>query len=194
MKRQSSARNKKAKIPPVSKNPKVFEDAFEKSIGQHPADYLIEKLRGGSSVSSIEYLFDILSADIAMKNRCTSKGFDYYYIIAQERMKAMRKRTAHNKLVRDRIPEIIEASGRTCVVVTLPDDAYIRALDAKLNEELAEYQQSKSLEELADLLEVMGAVVKARGYTWDDLTRVRKEKRAARGAFDKRIFLQEVVE
>ena len=194
MKRQRPAKNKKVNMPPVSKNPKVFEDAFEKSLGQHPADYLIEKLRGGSSVSSIEYLFDILSADIAMKNHCTCKGFNYYYFIAQERMKAMRKRTVHNKLVRDSIPEIIEASGRTCVAVTLPNDAYIQALDAKLNEELAEYQQSKSLEELADLLEVMGAVVKARGHTWDDLTRVRKEKRAARGAFDKRIFLKEVIE
>ena len=194
MNRQTPLRSKKTKKPAVSKNPKVFEDVFERSLGQHPADYLIEKLQGGSTVSSIEYLFDILSADIAMKNNCTYKGFDYYHIIAQERMKAMRKRTVHNKLVRDRIPEIIEASGRTCVAVTLPDDAYIRALDAKLDEELAEYQKSKSLEELADLLEVMGAVVKARGYTWDDLTRVRKEKRAARGAFDKRIFLQEVVE
>ena len=194
MKRQRPAKNKKVNMPPVSKNPKVFEDAFEKSLGQHPADYLIEKLRGGSSVSSIEYLFDILSADIAMKNHCTCKGFNYYYFIAQERMKAMRKRTVHNKLVRDRIPEIIEASGRTCVAVTLPNDAYIQALDAKLNEELAEYQQSKSLEELADLLEVMGAVVKARGHTWDDLTRVCKEKRVVRGAFDKRIFLKEVIE
>ena len=46
----------------------------------------------------------------------------------------------------------------------------------------------------ADLLEVMGAVVKARGYTWDDLTRVRKEKRAQRGAFEQRIFLKEVIE
>ena len=194
MKRQTPPKSKKTKNPAVSKNPKVFEDAFEKNLGQHPADYLIEKLQGGSSVSSVEYLFDILSADIAMKNHCTCKGFDYYYMIAQERMKAMKKRTVHNKLVRDRIPEIIEASGRTCVATMLPDDAYIRALDAKLNEELAEYQQSKSLEELADLLEVMGAVVKARGYIWDDLTRVRKEKRAARGAFDKRIFLKEVIE
>ena len=194
MKRQTPPKGKKRKKPAVSKNPKVFEEAFEKNLGQHPADYLIEKLQGGSSVSSVEYLFDILSADIAMKNHCTCKGFDYYYMIAQERMKTMRKRTVHNKLVRDRIPEIIEASGRTYVAVILPDDAYIRALDAKLNEELAEYQQSKSLEELADLLEVMGAVVKARGYTWDDLTRVRKEKRAARGAFDKRIFLKEVIE
>ena len=104
------------------------------------------------------------------------------------------KHTVHNKLVRDRIPEIIEASGRTCITEVLPNDAYIQALDAKLNEELAEYQQSKSLEELADLLEVMGAVVKARGYTWDDLTRVRKEKRAQRGAFDQKIFLKEVIE
>ena len=194
MKRQTPPKSKKTKKPAVSKNPKVFEEAFEKNLGQHPADYLIEKIQGGSSVSSIEYLFDILSADIAMKNNCACKGFDYYYMIAQERMKAMRKRTVYNKLVRDRIPEIIEASGKTCVAVTLPDDAYIRMLDAKLNEELAEYQQSKSLEELADLLEVMGAVVKARGYTWDDLTRVRKEKCAARGAFDKRIFLREVIE
>ena len=95
----------------------------------------------------------------------------------------MQKRTVYNKLVRDRIPEIIEASGKTCAVEVLPNDAYIQALDAKLSEELAEYQQSKSLEELADLLEVMGAVVKARGYTWDELTRVRKEKRAQRGAW-----------
>ena len=59
---------------------------------------------------------------------------------------------------------------------------------------MSEYQQSKSLEELADLLEAKGAVGKARGYSWDDLTRVRKEKRAARGAFDQRIYLKEVIE
>ena len=67
-------------------------------------------------------------------------------------------------------------------------------LDAKLQEELNEYQKSKSLEELADLLEVMGAVVRARGATWDDLTRVRKAKREKHGGFDRRILLKEVVE
>lgn len=106
----------------------------------------------------------------------------------------MKKHTVHNKLVRDRIPEIIEASGRTCITEVLPNDAYIQALNAKLSEELEEYQQSKSLEELADLLEVMGAVVKARGYTWDHLTRIRKEKRTQRGAFERRIFLKEVID
>lgn len=67
-------------------------------------------------------------------------------------------------------------------------------LDEKLNEELAEYQESKSLEELADLLEVMGAVVAARGWTWDELTALRKEKRRQRGGFAKKILLKEVSE
>ena len=106
----------------------------------------------------------------------------------------MPKSTVYHKLVRDRIPEIIEASGKACVTEVLPKEAYIQALDAKLSEELAEYQQSKSLEELADLLEVMGAVVKARGYTWEELTHVREEKRVRRGGFDRKIFLKEVAE
>ena len=195
MKRGNAAKTgKKAKTPPISKDPKVFETAFRKRLGQSPTDYLVGKIQSGSSVSSVEYLFDIVSAEIAAKNHCECKGFAYYHAKAQERINAMKKRTVHNKLVRDRIPEIIEASGRTCITEVLPEDAYIQALDAKLSEELAEYQQSKSLEELADLLEVMGAVVKARGYTWDELTRVRKEKRAQRGAFEQRILLKEVIE
>ena len=48
MKRQTPPKGKKTKKPAVSKNPKVFEEAFEKNLGQHPADYLIEKLQGGS--------------------------------------------------------------------------------------------------------------------------------------------------
>lgn len=129
-----------------------------------------------------------------MKNHCVNKGFDYYYALAQERIEAMKKHIEHNKLVRDKIPQIIEASGKTCLTEVLSQEDYLKELDRKLSEELSEYQQSKALEELADLLEVMGALVKARGYTWDDLTRVRKEKRAVRGAFDQRIYLKEVIE
>ena len=66
------------------------------------------------------------------------------------------------------------------------------ALWWKLNEELAEYQESKSLEELADLLEVMQAVVKARGWTLEELEQVRVEKAAKRGGFEKKILLKEV--
>ncbi|ERK63972.1 MULTISPECIES: nucleoside triphosphate pyrophosphohydrolase [Oscillospiraceae] len=101
---------------------------------------------------------------------------------------------AYHKLVRDRIPEIIEADGKTCVSATLSNEDYIALLDQKLNEELAEYQESKSLEELADLLEVMQAVVKARGWTLDELEQVRADKAAKRGGFAKKILLKEVWE
>ena len=101
---------------------------------------------------------------------------------------------AYHKLVRDRIPEIIEADGKICVYETLTDEDYIHLLDQKLNEELAEYQESKTIEELADLLEVMQAVVKARGWTLEELEQVRADKAAERGGFEKKILSKEVRE
>ena len=71
----------------------------------------------------------------------------------------------YNKLVRDRIPEIIEASGKTCVTEILSEETYLRMVDAKLYEELAEYHRDQNIEELADLLEVIYAGAMARGYT-----------------------------
>lgn len=98
----------------------------------------------------------------------------------------------YNKLVRDHIPEIITNSGRQCVCSTLSDDEYITMLDAKLNEELAEYQESKSMEELADLLEVIRAVAKARGSSIDEVEAIRRDKAAKRGGFEQKILLVEV--
>lgn len=100
----------------------------------------------------------------------------------------------YNKLIRDKIPEIIEAAGKQCLIEHMNEPEYIEALDAKLNEELAEYQKDKSLEELADLLEVMYAVVIARGYSIDELEKVRKEKAEKRGGFEKRLRLKGVIE
>lgn len=100
----------------------------------------------------------------------------------------------YHKLIRDRIPEIIEADGKTCICETLSDENYLHLLDEKLNEELAEYQESKSLEELADLLEVIQAVVKARGWTLEELEQVRLDKAAERGGFEKKLLLKEVIE
>lgn len=100
----------------------------------------------------------------------------------------------YNKLVRDRIPEIIEASGKSCVTEILSDEAYLRLLDAKLDEELAEYHSDQNIEELADLLEVIYAAAMARGYTLEQLEVVRAEKAAKRGAFAKKILLKEVIE
>ena len=100
----------------------------------------------------------------------------------------------YNKLVRDRIPEIIESSGKSCTTEILSHEDYLRMLDVKLDEELAEYHKDQSLEELADLQEVIRAVVIARGFSLEDLERVRTEKAAKRGGFEKRILLKEVVE
>lgn len=100
----------------------------------------------------------------------------------------------YNKLVRDRIPEIIEASGKTCRTRILSDDEYLAMIDAKLDEELAEYHEAQNLEELADLLEVVYAAATARGYTLTQLERVRADKAERRGAFSKRVFLEQVIE
>lgn len=100
----------------------------------------------------------------------------------------------YNKLIRDKIPEIIEAAGKQCIVEVMNEAEYVDALDLKLNEELEEYQADKSLEELADLLEVIYAVVRARGYSIDELERVRKQKAEKRGGFEKRLRLQGVIE
>lgn len=100
----------------------------------------------------------------------------------------------HNKLIRDKIPEIIKSSGRTPVIRTLDDTEYLTELDRKLNEECAEYQADKSLEELADMLEVIYAIAEARGHSLEELERVRAEKAAKRGGFKKRIYLERVEE
>ena len=89
------------------------------------------------------------------------------------------EKIVYSKLFPDRIHTIIEADGKTCVTEALSDARYLEMLDAKLNEELAEYQESHSLEELADLLEVLRAVVLARGWTWEQLEEVRRKKVAS---------------
>ena len=100
----------------------------------------------------------------------------------------------YNKLVRDRIPEIIQSTGKSCTTEVLPSGDYLRMIDAKLDEELAEYHKDQNIEELADLLEVIHAAAIARGYTLEDLERVRAEKAMKRGGFEKRILLKEVYE
>lgn len=100
----------------------------------------------------------------------------------------------YHKLVRDRIPEIIEANGSTCTCEILSDEDYLRMVDAKLDEELAEYHRDQNIEELADLLEVIYAAAKARGYSLEQLEAVRAEKAAKRGVFEKKLLLKEVIE
>lgn len=92
------------------------------------------------------------------------------------------------KLVRDRIPEIIKNDGKKPIVEILSDENYLIELDKKLNEEVAEYQKDKSIEEMADILEVLFALCEARGHTIEELLQVRALKQENRGGFKDRIF------
>ena len=104
------------------------------------------------------------------------------------------KKIYYNKLVRDRIPEIIKKSGKNCSIEILNNIDYILMVDKKLDEELAEYHKDQNLEELADLLEVIYAATEARGYTINQLDEIRLKKQSERGAFKEKILLKEVIE
>ena len=95
----------------------------------------------------------------------------------------------YNKLVRDRIPEIIAARGKTAHTRILGGEEYARMLEAKLDEEVGEYHRDKTAEELADILEVVLALAENQGVTRAELAEICRRKREARGGFEKRIFL-----
>ncbi|MBQ8653673.1 MAG: nucleoside triphosphate pyrophosphohydrolase [Clostridia bacterium] len=98
-------------------------------------------------------------------------------------------RIIHRKLVRDRIPEIIRRSGKQCRTRILTQEEYRRMLDLKLQEELGEYLESGSMEELADLVEVIRAAAEARGGSMDEVEAIRVRKAQERGGFRERILL-----
>ena len=104
------------------------------------------------------------------------------------------KTITYHKMVRDRIPEIIEKDGKQCTCSILSEEDYLLLLDRKLDEELKEYQESKSMEELADLLEVIRAVAQARGSSIEEVEQIRAQKAQKRGGFQNRILLESVTE
>ena len=75
----------------------------------------------------------------------------------------------YNKAIRDKIPEIIKNSGNNCNVKKLTDDEFLIEIEAKLREELEEYFQSKSVEELADIIEVVNRISVLRGVSEEEL-------------------------
>ncbi|ADL06421.1 nucleoside triphosphate pyrophosphohydrolase [Lacrimispora saccharolytica] len=96
----------------------------------------------------------------------------------------------YDKLVRDKIPEIITANGKTAAWRFLTEEEYMEKLEEKLFEEVREYQEEKSLGELADVMEVLYSICSARGYTKAELEAEREKKAELRGGFHSRIFLE----
>ncbi len=95
----------------------------------------------------------------------------------------------YNKVIRDKIPEIIADSGKKYNLKQLDDVSFLAELEKKLIEEVNEYTESKDIEELADLLEVIYRISELRGVNSDELDEIRKDKAEKRGKFTSNLFL-----
>jgi predicted house-cleaning noncanonical NTP pyrophosphatase (MazG superfamily) len=102
----------------------------------------------------------------------------------------------YNKLVRDRIPEVIKSTGKHYSTRVLDNEEYITELKNKSLEELKEYLNTENdkdaIEELSDLLEIIRALAECHGASFEKVEEVRQKKAEKRGSFKKKIFLIEV--
>jgi len=103
------------------------------------------------------------------------------------------KNQVYNKLVRDRIPEIILKNGEQPIIEILEDNKYKEMLDKKLLEEVNEYLQDDNVEELADIMEVILAILKFKNVDISKFENIVKNKRDKKGGFENKIFLKEVI-
>jgi len=103
------------------------------------------------------------------------------------------KNQVYNKLVRDRIPEIILKNGEQPIIEILEDNKYKEMLDKKLLEEVNEYLKDDNVEELADVTEVILAILKIKNVNTLKFENIVKTKRDKKGGFENKIFLKEVI-
>jgi predicted house-cleaning noncanonical NTP pyrophosphatase (MazG superfamily) len=97
--------------------------------------------------------------------------------------------TVYNKAIRDKIPEIIKKDGYSCNVKTLSDEEFLVEIEKKLSEEVAEYQNDKNPDELADILEVIYRIAQLKGISKEELEKIRVKKLEERGGFEENLFL-----
>jgi predicted house-cleaning noncanonical NTP pyrophosphatase (MazG superfamily) len=100
----------------------------------------------------------------------------------------------YNKAIRDKIPEIIESSGASCIVEVLDDEKFVDKLVIKLDEEIEEYKENKSIEEMCDLIEIAYRIAEIEGVSNKELEEMIKKKNIERGKFEKNLFLVKVYE
>ncbi|NHN34682.1 nucleoside triphosphate pyrophosphohydrolase [Paenibacillus agricola] len=102
----------------------------------------------------------------------------------------------YNKLIRDKIPQIIESKGKKAEVRVMDSDEYTKMLNVKLQEELDEYKEandeSDQIAELADLVEVVYAILDNKGLSIEEFEKVRLAKQAERGGFKDKLLLVKV--
>ena len=98
----------------------------------------------------------------------------------------------HNKLVRDKIPQICQNRGQMPITRTLSEDEFVTELKKKLQEEVSEFLEHSNPAELVDILEVIYALATVHGVTKEQLEDMRLQKAEARGGFEDRVYLFEV--
>lgn len=100
----------------------------------------------------------------------------------------------YNKLVRDKIPEILQAKGIVCNIRIIDGDEYNSELNKKLKEELDEYFESGEIEELADIEEVLRAILDYKNVSYEEFEEIRLQKQKRRGGFKLKVFLESTSE
>lgn len=97
----------------------------------------------------------------------------------------------YNKLVRDKITDIIKADGRIAKYRILDENEYRQELNKKLQEEVKEYLEDNNVEELADIVEIIYGILNSMNVSIKEFEKIRINKQEKRGAFEKKIYLEE---
>ena len=156
--------------------------------------------QGNSSLFFVVSLFYYLKnnnlIDSVNLAKLANKETILFSILGCDNVKAGKQKT-YNKLVRDKIPEIIKNSGSTAETEILDNQTYLKMLDEKLLEECNELigasDNDSKIEEMADVLEVLHAIADTLGVTMSRVEVVRLDKQKKRGSFKKKILLKSTV-
>jgi predicted house-cleaning noncanonical NTP pyrophosphatase (MazG superfamily) len=98
----------------------------------------------------------------------------------------------YNKLVRDKIPDIIKRNGEKSFTHVAEDNEYWEKLKDKLREEINEFLENQTIEEIADIFEVITAINEFKGWDLKKIIKMQKEKREKRGGFKNKIILDKI--
>jgi predicted house-cleaning noncanonical NTP pyrophosphatase (MazG superfamily) len=98
----------------------------------------------------------------------------------------------YNKLVRDKIPNIIKEDGKNPIIHIANEEEYWEKIKEKLNEEVDEFLKESNEEEISDILEVIDAICKFKEFDENEINKIKKQKAEKRGRFDNKIILDEV--
>ncbi|TYQ12854.1 UNVERIFIED_CONTAM: putative house-cleaning noncanonical NTP pyrophosphatase (MazG superfamily) [Acetivibrio alkalicellulosi] len=104
------------------------------------------------------------------------------------------KSIKYNKLIRDKMPQIIERSGNKVVIEKLRDTDFIFYLHSKLREEIIQYEDDNSVDKIADIIEVLYSILEYKGVSINQFEKIRLKKAQKIGSFKEKILLKEVIE